>query len=192
MDELRHALAKLKRLTALPSGWNYGSGGAPSARAVGVSAVVLQYLSALNSDNFDVLPTDSDGVTILASYQSSLAEILVRSDGLFDLFLEVGNDDLEYPNLDFGDLTRRLEDAGWRSMKSFGSRTHVFTVQSTDGSLAPLLRSVVTARRSFVQHASRKTGWRSVNTSADTILDSEVSPQSSAEFLPKTLATTHG
>ena len=192
MDDLRNALMKLKNLSALPRGWNYGTGCAPSSRTIRLTAVTLQYLGSLDSENFDVLPTDQDGVTILASHGEMLAEILINASGVIDLFLEIDNNDLEYSNLNFSELTRTLEDAGWQSTKSFGSRTHVFTVQSTEDSPVPLLRIAAAAHRSFAQRVSRKKEVLSANTSADITPALAENPRSSAEFLPQTLATTHG
>jgi len=135
MVNLTEATRLLEKLRSLPIGWNYGTGGPLAGGAFVIAALTLQYLDSMSANRLDVLPSSDAGATLLARYGDSLAEIIVHKDGLIDLFLEA-DVDVEFEGLDFGGLVSALEGAGWKSPKSFGSQTHLFTVMSTSGSLA--------------------------------------------------------
>lgn len=155
MKALRVALKKLAALRSLPAGWNYGDGRPITAKAFRLSALTLAYLNSVNALRIDVLPTDDGGATILAENNGAVAEIIILPSGFFDLFIENADGPAaECEGLDFGAMISALEDAGWQSLKSSGSQTHFFTVESTGGSQARLLETKGRGHLSFVQRAS--------------------------------------
>jgi hypothetical protein len=193
MKALRLALKKLTALRNLPVGWNYGDGRPITAKAFRMSAVGLAYLDSVNAARIDVLPSDDGGATILAENNGSLAEIVVTASGLFDLFIENAEATVtECEGLDFGAMIGALEDAGWRSLKSYGSQTHVFTVESTGDSRAPLLETRGRGHLSFVQRASRPLVKRSAATLKNITKASEEYPQYSGGSLQEPLLVAYG
>lgn len=190
MANLLQALAKIRRLRLLTSGWNYGKGGRPSDLSTMNAKIALGHLHALGADRFDILPSDGFGIVIMASHTDTVAEIIVDSRGLFDLIIERAEDVVaEGQSLTFGALVDALEAQGWQSIKSSGSRTHTFTVWSIGDSQAQLLKSKVLVHQSSAPIVARKRVGHCVPMSRASIADWAASPPFSSDFQSRPLVT---
>lgn len=157
---------------ALPKGWNYGEGGKPSPRAIMSAALALQHLDALDAQRFDILPADNFGVTIMASHGDSVSEIVINSDGSYDIFIERHDEIVaDGARLDFGSLVDALEAQGWRSLKSLGSHTRAFTVWSMADSQVRLSKTKAWAPQSCAPIVEQRKVGRSAPISPGSIVD---------------------
>ena len=193
MNDFDIAINKLRALQKLPVGWNYGASGPLSRHAFSYATLVLRYLFINGATRFDVLPSHDNGATILAEHGDDVAEIVVYTNGKFDLCIERQNGtDIEEEDLRFGELVAVLGEEGWQSLKSSGSQTHAFTVMSTSGLLGRPSPRMVPEPRSSTFHVSRNRDGQFVITSADFIQESEENPPFSRELAYHPLLMAHG
>lgn len=191
MVSLIEAADKLRKLGALPVGWNYGMGGPLSGDAHILALVTLRFLDSISASKIDVLPSSDGGATLLACFGSDFAEITIKKDGVFDLFLE-GSNELELEGADFGGLLGALEGAGWKSPKSSGSQTHFFTVKSTNASPAKRSRKMARVRQLSPLDVHWQPQARCVTILKNTTEELEESPRFSYESQQKKLIMAHG
>lgn len=185
MVNLTDATRALERLTALPVGWDYGRGGPVAKRAQREGSMLLRTLSQLGADDFDVVPGDAGGATIVAYHGEKSAEIHCRSDGQFDLLHEIDDTDEHFAaDLSFADLIFVLETFGWQSPRFYASCIRNATFLVSDGIPALLsgIRPVAVYRWS-APTASPRTIPNRVSTFGDTTARISVEThRSSGEF----------
>lgn len=181
MSNFSKALSKLAALSTLKAGWNYGSGLPLRSEPLRLGTFVIAHLQNIGASRFDVLPSSDGGATILASMHSSLAEIVVMGDGSMNLFLETGDDEVDYEGLQFGELIGILEKHGWRSPTSYVSHTHSFIVENTSVSPAKPFRLTGLGHRLSTLPVLRRQASPFVIISESIIPELEENPQFSSD-----------
>ena len=177
MVSFANAITKLSALRNLKPGWNYGEGLSLSSDAFRLAVFILSHLQTIGASRFDILPTSDGGTTILASMNDSMAEIVILGEGSINLFLEDGDQEIDYESLQFGELIAIMEKQGWQSPTSSGSHTHSFTVGSMGASPVRLFRLTGQAHRSSTLPALQPADSVFVITSKSTTPESAESPQ---------------
>ncbi|MBK7161893.1 MAG: hypothetical protein IPH79_05040 [Sphingomonadales bacterium] len=177
MVSFANAITKLSALRNLKPGWNYGEGLSLSSDAFRLAVFILSHLQTIGASRFDILPTSDGGTTILASMNDSMAEIVILGEGSINLFLEDGDQEIDYESLQFGELIAIMEKQGWQSPTSSGSHTHSFTVGSMGASPVRRFRLTGQAHRSSTLPALQPADSVFVITSKSTTPESAESPQ---------------
>jgi hypothetical protein len=167
MATFGRALATIQKLRRLPDGWDYGFGSAASARAADGAFALLQLLSGLGIDDFDVAPGSDGGITVFAYRGDDSVEIQAFPNGTYDFLLEEGDvpGDL-HENLDLKAIVQKLEEAGWRSPRLFVSCTRAVTWPGSADLHDPLLaiRPAMVVFQSSAPIALPRGVWRSAPT----------------------------
>lgn len=177
MVSFANAITKLSALRNLKPGWNYGEGLSLSSDAFRLAVFILSHLQTIGASRFDILPTSDGGTTILASMNNSMAEIVILGEGSINLFLEDGDQEIDYESLQFGELIAIMEKQGWQSPTSSGSHTHSFTVGSMGASPVRRFRLTGQAHRSSTLPALQPADSVFVITSKSTTPELAESPQ---------------
>jgi hypothetical protein len=186
MASLIDVLDSLRKLRKLPQGWDYGSGGPVSERAMGSGEQIAQLLDVLGADDFEVVPGSEDGVVVVGYNDEKSAEVHCLSSGQFELLHE---SDLEQDYYTvcrtIVDLAEVLGELGWQSPRFYASCTrNAIFQESSDTLVWPSRTPLEVVYRSFVPNVSRNQEQSSATISDGfTTKTPAVNRQSSGEFL---------
>jgi len=186
---LDHSLTTLLRtiwaVSELPLGWDYGSGGPASRRAVASATLLAYYLNSAGASDLDASPGQDGSILIGAKIGNKDIEVQCFSDDRFDMLIEFEDTEEAFlEDLSFGDISDKIGELGWRSKRSFVSCTRSVISRQSDDTIERPFRTLPAAEyRSSVVTASKKVACQSAHTfGSSTARTFVASHQSSGEF----------
>ena len=119
MASIDDGFRAIERLSRLPKGWDYGSGGPSTATACVQARNLLTLLRTLGLREFDVVPGKEGAITVAACKDGYELEIQCLGTGRFDLYATARDDMvLDDEDLLFGRLAELLGSLNWLAKRS--------------------------------------------------------------------------